>query len=81
MGPVLIFRPPRELIIEAAAEMEKIPCLRKQPEFNLDSDGSYRIWWLCGTNSGPGSDNGYGIGHTCTEDCDLRIRPKRSRKK
>lgn len=64
---------PRELIIEAYKEMQKIPCKRKQPVFDLFPNGKWRLNWVCGTNRGIGSDNGYGVGHVCQENCDLRI--------
>ena len=65
---------PRELIIEATTEMNKIPCKRKQPVFDLYPSGEWVLDWCCGTNSGIGSDNGYGVGHVCKTGCALRIK-------
>ena len=64
----------RDLILEAVKEMNKIPCKRKQPVFNLFPNSGWRLDWCCGTNRSIGSDNGYGVGHTCEENCKLRIK-------
>ena len=69
----VIVQPPRQMIVQAFYEMQKIPCLRKQPVFDLWPDGTWRLQWVCGTNQGIGSDNGYGVGHICNKKCALRI--------
>ena len=71
---------PRKLIFEATEEMLKIPCARKQPVFNLFPEKGWlfpekgwTVHYTCGTNRGKGSDNGYGVGHLCKENCKLRL--------
>lgn len=70
----LVVEIPPDLIREVVKEMDKIPCKRKQPVFELSPKSGWEISWCCRTNRGIGSDNGYGIGHTCKEDCELRIK-------
>jgi len=64
---------PMPLVIEASETAKKIDCLRKQAVFDLFPNGQWRINWVCGTNRGIGSDNGYGVGHTCKKNCRFRI--------
>ena len=69
----LVVEIPMDLIREAAEISKKVGCKRKQAVFNLFPDGVWRLGFVCGTNRGIGSDNGYGVGHTCEEKCKLRI--------
>ena len=69
----LVVEIPQKLLIEAVKEIVKAGCKRKQPVFNLFPNGVWKLDFVCGTNRGVGSDNGYGVGHVCSEDCDLRI--------
>lgn len=64
---------PMPLIIEASEKYKKNGCARKQAVFELFPYGEWRYHWCCMTNRGVGSDNGYGVGHSCSEECDLRI--------
>lgn len=72
---------PRDVVFKAAEEMNKIPCLRKQPVFDLFPGDYWRANFCCGTNMGIGSDNGYGVGHVCEKNCKLRIKPKKVRRR
>ena len=69
----LVVQIPMKLIHEASEVYKKTGCLRKQAVFNLFPGSIWRLDWVCGTNQGIGSDNGYGVGHHCSEECDLRI--------
>jgi len=74
---------PMDLIREASETQKKIDCVRKQAVFDLFPEGydvSWRLGWVCGTNYGDGSDNGFGVGHTCSKKCELRIPLSRSLK-
>ena len=67
---------PMDLIREATDTQKKVGCVRKQAVFDLFPEGydvSWRLGWVCGTNSGDGSDNGFGVGHSCSKKCELRI--------
>jgi hypothetical protein len=72
----IMVEPDRRLFFDAVEEMNKIPCIRKQPIFTLEPHKyGWELDFVCGTNRGNGSDNGYGIGHTCKTNCKLRIIP------
>lgn len=69
----LVVQPPMDLIADAANIRKQTDCIRKQVTFELFPGDEWRISWVCGTNSGIGSDNGYGVGHHCCKSCKLRI--------
>lgn len=72
----VVVQVPMNLIQEAAEMQKKVNCVRKQAVFDLFPEGydvSWKLDWVCGTNSGCGSDNGFGVGHTCSKKCELRI--------
>jgi len=64
---------PMDLLVEAVKEYLEVECKRKQAVFDLFPNGYWRLGFVCGTNRGEGSDNGYGVGHSCSKDCKLRI--------
>jgi len=73
------FQPPMKLLREAVDKQIEVDCERLQAFFDLfphgyiNDDCDWRLGFVCGTNCGIGSDNGYGIGFHCAKNCKLRI--------
>lgn len=67
---------PMYLIRQASEGQTEVDCVRKQAVFDLFPEGydvAWKLGWVCGTNSGCGSDDGFGVGHSCSKKCGLRI--------
>ena len=66
------FQIPVELLLKVVEKIKKSNCFRKQPIFELYPDGSWNYHFVCGRNKGK-YQNGFGLGHTCTKECPLRV--------
>ena len=70
---------PMKLLREAVEKQKVVDCERCQAYFDqfptgyISDPSGWRLGWCCGTNSGIGSDTGYGVGFTCSKDCKIRI--------
>ena len=66
------FQIPIELLLKVVKTMKETNCHRKQPIFELYPDGRWKHHFVCGQNKGK-YRNGFGVGHTCTKECPLRV--------
>lgn len=75
----LTVQPPMKLLREAVEKQIEVDCQRFQAILDLFPHGyttdpyDWRLDFVCGTNQGAGSDNGYGVGFHCSKNCILRI--------
>jgi hypothetical protein len=75
----VIVQPPMKLLREAVEKQTEVDCQRFQAVLDLfphgytDDPCDWRLSFVCGTNCGIGSDNGYGVGFHCSKNCKIRI--------
>jgi hypothetical protein len=63
----VVVKIPQETILKAEEDIKKFHCLRKEYNFQLTGD-DWRLHVTCGRYG-----NGYGVGYSCKENCELRI--------